>query len=253
MLNEEKMDRILKNALSPVAPDERINQRIRQELEGKNMKKFNMKKVVICVVACCLLLGTVSIASSGIISYTSVHSLAFGERDFSKLEKMETEAGFSVKALELFQNGYQFSDMSIDHNADHDENGNVIGQYKGIDFTYKKQGEDTLYINTQQAETAHEEMKRESNVVQVMEDIEVKYYLDTYKWVPSDYELTEEDKKNMEKDNYFISMGASKISENQVSGVSWVQDGIYYHIGNVYGKTEPEILFHMAEELIMLK
>lgn len=251
MLNEEKVDMILKSALSPVTPDERMNQRLKQELEGKKMKKFNMKKVVICVAACCLLLGTVSIASSGIISYTTVHSWAFGERDFSKLEKLEEKAGFSVKAVEQFQNGYQFSDMSIDHNADHDENGNVIGQYKGIDFSYKKQGEDMLYMNTQLAETAYEEMEREPDVVQVIENIEVKYYLDTYKWVPGDYELTDEDKKNMEKDNYFISMGASEVSENQVSGVSWIQDGIYYHIGNVYGKTEPDILFKMAEELIM--
>ena len=57
----------------------------------------------------------------------------------------------------------------------------------------------------------------------------------------------------MEKDNYFISVGASEVSENLASGVSWVQDGIYYHIGNVYGKTEPEVLFQMAEELIKLK
>lgn len=251
MLNEEKVDMILKSALSPVTPDERMNQRLKQELEGKKMKKFNMKKVVICVAACCLLMGTVSIASSGIISYTTVHSWAFDERDFLKLEKLEKKAGFSVKAVEQFQNGYQFSDMSIDHNADHDENGNVIGQYKGIDFSYKKQGEDMLYMNTQLAETAYEEMEREPDVVQVIENIEVKYYLDTYKWVPGDYELTDEDKKNMEKDNYFISMGASEVSENQVSGVSWIQDGIYYHIGNVYGKTEPDILFQMAEELIM--
>ena len=87
--------------------------------------------------------------------------------------------------------------------------------------------------------------------VKIIEGIEVEYYLSTYKWVPVDYELTEEDKKNMEKDNYFISDGASEISENLVSGVSWVQDGIYYHIGNVHGKTEPEVLFQMAEELIL--
>ena len=253
MMNEEKLDMILKDALSPVAPDERMNQRLKHEMEGKNMKKCSMKKVIICVAACCLLFGTVSIASSGIISYTTSSSWSFGERNFSKLEKMEKKAGFSVKALEEFQNGYQFFDMSIDNNADHDENGNVIREYKGIDFSYKKQGEDSLYINVQQAKTIHDEEGREPDAVQLIEDIEVKYYLNTYKWVPVDYELTQEDKRNMEKDNYFISVGASEVSENLVSGVNWVQDGIYYHIGNVYGKTEPEVLFQMAEELIKLK
>ena len=52
MINEEKLNMILKDALSPVAPDERMNQRLKHELEGKNMKKFSMKKVVICVAAC---------------------------------------------------------------------------------------------------------------------------------------------------------------------------------------------------------
>ena len=160
MINEEKLNMILKDALSPVAPDERMNQRLKHELEGKNMKKFSMKKVVICVAACCFLLGTVSIASSGIISYTTSHSWAFEERNFSKLKKMETKAGFSVKALELFQNGYQFSDMTIDYNVDHDENGNVIREYKGIDFSYKKQGKDKIFINAEQAETTHDERGR---------------------------------------------------------------------------------------------
>lgn len=251
MLNEEKVDQILKYALSPVAPDEKINRKLKKELEGKKMKKFNMKKVIICVAACCLLLGTVSIASSGIVSFTSVSSLAIGEKNFTKLEKLEAEAGFSVKAIEHFQNGYNFSDMTIDNNTVHDENGNALAHYKGISFTYKKSGEDVLNINVDREENTHSDMEREPDLTKMVENIEVKYYLDTYKWVPVDYELTEEDKKNMEKDNYVISDGATKVSENLVSGVSWVQDGIYYHIGNVSGKTEPEILFQMAEELIM--
>jgi len=253
MLNEEKVDIILKNALSPVAPGEIMNQRLKQELEGKNMKKFNTKKLIICVAACCLLLGTVSIASSGMISFSTVHSLAFGERNFAKLDELEAEAGFSVKAVEQFQNGYQFSNMSIANHSDHDENGNAIKHYKGIDFTYKKEGSDKLGINVQQAATIQQEMEREPDVIQMIDNIEVKYYLNTYKWVPGDYELTPEDKKNLEKDNYFISMGASEVSENQVSSVCWVQDGIYYDIVNVFGETEPEVFFQMAEELIMLK
>ena len=41
MINEEKIDQMLKQALSPVTPDEEINQKIKQELEGRKMKKFN--------------------------------------------------------------------------------------------------------------------------------------------------------------------------------------------------------------------
>lgn len=251
MINEEKIDQMLKQALSPVTPDEEINQKIKQELEGRKMKKFKVKKVMMCVAACCLMLGTVSIASSGIVQSIVSSSLAIGEKDFTKLGELEAEAGFSVKAIEQFQNGYQFSDMTITNNTGYDENGNAMTHYKGIDFTYKKEGEDSLSLNTEQEINMQADTEQNPDEVKIIEGIEVKYYLSTYKWVPVDYELTEEDKKNMEKDNYFISDGASEISENLVSGVSWVQDGIYYHIGNVHGKTEPEVLFQMAEELIL--
>ena len=169
------------------------------------------------------------------------------------MEELETEAGFSVKAIEQFQNGYQFSDMTVTNNTGYDENGNEMTHYKGIDFTYEKNGEDALYMSVERETNKQSDIVLEPEETRMIEDIEVEYYLVTYKWVPSNYELTEEDKRNLEKDNYFISDGSSKVSENLVSGVSWVQDGIYYHIGNVYGKTEPEVLFQMAEELIMSK
>lgn len=251
MINEKKIDQMLKQALSPVTPDKEINQKLKQELEGRKMKKFKVKKTVLLVAACCMLLGTVGLASSGIISYTSAWSWSSGEKDFTKLGELEAEVGFSVKAIEQFQNGYQFSDMTITNNTGYDENGNAMTHYKGMDFTYKKDGEDSLSLNTEQEINMQADTEQKPDEVKIIEGIEVEYYLSTYKWVPVDYELTEEDKKNMEKDNYFISDGASEISENLVSGVSWVQDGIYYHIGNVHGKTEPEVLFQMAEELIL--
>ena len=153
--------------------------------------------------------------------------------------------------MQSFQNGYTFSQMVIDNSTDHDENGNELSHYKGISLTYEKTGEDRLYISTEQEIHVHDERVRQPDLTKTIDGIEVEYFLDTYKWVTPDYELTEDDKANMEKDNYFISVGADEVSENLVSGVCWVQDGVWYHIGNIYGKTEPEVLFQMAEELIM--
>lgn len=251
MLNEEKVDQILKNALSPVAPDERINQRLKQELEGKKMKKFEVKKMVVLVAACCMMLGTVGLASSGVVSYITSGSSTPAETDFAQLESMESKAGFSVKALEDFKNGYNFSKMWVQENKDHDKDDNVLRRYNNIDLKYEKAGENALSINVMQAACAHSDKEREPDQTIVIEDIEVAYYVDTYKWVPVGYELTEADKVNMERNDYFISEGADVVSENQVSHAVWVQDGIRYSIMNIYGKTEPEVFFQMAEELIM--
>lgn len=251
MMNEEKIDQLLQQALSPVIPDEKLNQRLKREMEGKKMKKFMIKKVILIAAACCLMLGTVSIASSGIVSYVTSHSKAYGEKDFTKLAELEKEAGFSIKALETFTNGYAFSQMMITDNTDHDENGNALSHYKGISLNYEKSGEDKLFIDVEQEANVHSANEREPDQTMMIGDIEVKYYLDTYKWVPADYELTEADKINMEKDNYNISYGTDKVSENFVSSVNWVQNGIWYSIMNIYDKTEPEVLLEMAQELIM--
>lgn len=251
MMNEEKVNQMLKQALSPVAPDEVLNQKLKEELEGKKMRKFKVKKTVILVAACCMMLGTVGLASSGVVSYITVGTSTLGEKDFSKLKSMESKAGFSIKALENFQNGYTFTEMHVAESIDHDENDNVLAKYKEIELQYEKAGADVLSINVMQAACAHSEEEREPDQTVMIGDIEVAYMVDTYKWVPAGYELTEEDKANMERDDYFISEGVDKVSESQVSHVVWVQDGIRYSIMNVYGKTEPEVFFQMAKELII--
>lgn len=251
MLNEQKTDEILKKALSPIKPDQVLNQKLRYEMENKKMKKMNMKKMVISVAAGCLLLGSISVAAIDDIAYIASSSSAFGEKDFSKLDKYEEEVGFSVKALEKFQNEYTFVEMVIDNNSKCDENGNSVMDFKGISFEYEKSGCDSLYISMDKDIYLSRDDERQPDEITVIGDIEVSYYLDTYKWVPVDYELTEEDEENLKKDNYFISDGADEVSENLVSSVSWVQDGIYYNIGNVFGETDADVLFQMAEELIM--
>lgn len=251
MMNEEKVDKILKQALSPVIPDEGINQKLKQELEGKKMKKFKVKKTVVLVAACCMMLGTVGLATSGTVSYITSGSTTPAETDFAQLENMENKAGFSIKALENFQNGYIFTKMWVAESVDHDEDDNVLRRYNNIDLKYEKGGEDALSINVMQAACAHSEEEREPDQTTVIEDIEVAYWVNTYKWVPVGYELTEEDKANMERDDYFISEGADGVSENQISHAVWVQDGMRYSIMNIYGKTEPEVFFQMAEELIV--
>lgn len=278
MMNEENVDKMLKQALSPVIPDEELNQKLKRKMEGNSvknefftrqicaegtnfagsgkgkdikMKQFKLKKVIILAAACCLMIGTVSIASSGIISYVGGHSSANGEKDFTKLEKLENEAGFNIKALENYENGYTFSQMVICDMADYDENDNEVAKYKGISIEYEKEGEAGLTIDAEEEIHVHHEDEREPDDTLTINGIEVKYFVDTYKWVPEDYELTAEDEANMERNDYFISYGTDDVSENQVSYVIWVQDGVQYIINNIYGKTEPDVLFRMAQELIM--
>ena len=82
--------------------------------------------------------------------------------------------------------------------------------------------------------------------------VEVNYYVDTYKWVTVEYELTAEDIENLERSDYNISEGADEDSENQVSSAVWVKDGVRYELISLYNATPADMLFEMAEELIRL-
>lgn len=255
-MTDEKMDQILRQTLSPEIPDERLNRNLKTKMAAKaagregTMKRFNMKKAVILAAACCLLVGTVGVASSGKIVMLVDGFYHKGFESFGQLKEAQADAGFNIKAVERFHNGYAFSDMYVNNTKGLDEDGNTLEQYKEINIDYKKAGEDKLNFHAFPAAFAHEEGKRAADLTTTINGIEVKYYVDTYKWVPENYELTAQDEENMKRDDYYISVGVDQVSENKVASVAWFQDGVRYSILNVHGATSSDVLFGMAEEII---
>lgn len=168
--------------------------------------------------------------------------------DFEQLEQAEKQAGFQVKAKENFANGYSFKSVGVQESKDMDENDNVLATYKELSFAYEKDME-RIYINTMRSENAHENDARIPDRRAKLSEIEVGYYVDTYKWVPTNYELTAEDKANMMREDYFISYGAEEVSETEVCYATWHQEGIRYSV-MAYQEIPAEVFFAMAEELI---
>ncbi|MGN1180364.1 MAG: hypothetical protein ACI4SD_04045 [Suilimivivens sp.] len=219
-------------------------------MKRNKIRHFSAKKAVILAAACCLLVGTVSVAASGKIAYLASGFYFKDFESYKQLAQAEEKAGFSIKAVETFQNGYTFSGMDVSDTNAVDEEGNTIENYKEIGIRYKKAGADGLSLYAMEAVHDHEEDRRGADKTIGINGIEVKYYVDTYKWVPTDYEMTAEDEANMERGDYFISYGADEVSENQVSYVIWVQAGIRYSIMNTRSATSSDVLFEMAKELI---
>lgn len=82
-----------------------------------------------------------------------------------------------------------------------------------------------------------------------IDGIEVRFYHDTYKFVPEGYALTEEDQQNLEHDDYFISEGVEEIEMTTISSITWEQDGIQYTM-LCHGGCDAATLYEMAQELI---
>ena len=72
----------------------------------------------------------------------------------------------------------------------------------------------------------------------------------TFKFVPSDYEVTEEDKEFEAVPGNFISYGSEDVELIKMSTVNFVKDGISYSIMDNSSADHIEEMFEMAEELL---
>ncbi len=258
-MTDERLEQLLTDYVIPEAPDSKVNERLKAQMteafadrerkEKQNMKKFGLKRTAVLVAAACMAFGAIGVASTG-RAYVTGGSMPGEYTVFSELEKVEAKTGLDVRAVEKFSNGYQFKEMSVMHEQDHTENGTVIGDYAGISIQYEKEGAYDLSLCMDDVEHAEGAEAREAVAQQEIAGLTVKYYLDTYKWVPAGYELTDEDRANLEKDNYFISEGVDEVSVNQVCCVIWEQDGVFYDLLCTKGEVPAEEMFAMAAEII---
>ena len=258
-MTDERLEQLLTQNIIPEAPENKLNERLKAQMaetfadrerkEKQNMKKFGLKRTAVLVAAACMAFGAIGVASTG-RAYVTGGSTPGEYTAFSELEKVEAKTGLDVRAVEKFANGYQFKEMSVMHEQDHTENGTVIGEYAGISIQYEKEGAYDLSLCMDDVEHAEGAEAREAVTQQEIDGLTLKYYLDTYKWVPAGYELTEEDKANLEKDNYFISEGVDEVSVNQVCCVIWEQDGVLYDLLCTKGEVPAEEMFAMAAEII---
>lgn len=255
-MTNERLEQILQKALTPMIPREGLNEHLKIRMEEKEMKKENrkglsMKKIVLATAACCLLVGTVSVASSGNVAYILGSSLlGWDTKNYEGIADLEGKVGFKIRDKESFENGYTFKKANVGDTRDMDENDNVVARYYDIDIDYENQDGQRIHVSAAEAVHIHEERGGVKDTTGI-QGIKVNYYEDTYKWVPAGYELTPEDEENLKRDDYYISEGADELSVSTFCSVTWEQEGIWYHMF-AYEHIPAKEMFAMAEELITL-
>lgn len=256
---ETEFQRTLQDIGERVSASEELKCRIESELvqmkkEERNMKYFSVKRVVIGVAAACLIVGTVCMAGSGLKTYVGGGSAVPEYTKFEDLAKAEKKAGFEVNAVEMFHNGYRLESINVDFSAIVNEAGQKEEELKDIHMQYKKDGKGFFLMVRELFQSEDPEMivrgdKVPDQVLQIG-DVEVVFNRYTYKFVPVGYELTEEDKKNLERDDYEISEGSDEVEIMQNMSVVWLDDGILYHIGGFDLPFSAEEMLNMAKEVI---
>lgn len=219
--------------------------------EVYKMKNWRIKKKVIVGIAMGLLTSSACLAAGQATGIIGGSKLGWTHLKYSDMEKVEKEAGFDPIVPKEFANGYTFDSMEVGYNKCVDDQDNVVEEYKSINVDYVKEGRSKVHLNTEQKR--YYDNPREANETQEYKDITLSYFLTHYKFVPVDYDLTEEDKANMEKDDYEISVGSHEIEYNEVGDVIWDMDGISYSIMVFDTDMSTSELFDMAKEVIDAK
>jgi hypothetical protein len=233
-----------------------IDSRLFKEEKGRtiSMKRFSMKKMAIGVAAACLVLGTASIAGSGIKSYVSHGSVIPDYTKFEDLGKAEEKAGYRIDAVEVFENGYKMKSIDISDVSLQNEAGQKEQEQKEIYIYYEKPGAERIWLSAcklfagETAETAFNISAADKTMQ--YGDVIMIFNKTTYKFVPPDYELTDEDQKALESGAVEISYGTSAVEIKEAYSVGWMKDGIVYNLGGFDLAITADDMFEMAGEII---
>jgi hypothetical protein len=216
-----------------------------KETEENNMKHFNMKKVIIAVMAAVMVLGTIAVASGKVAGIVSSSMSYPTYTNYSDLSKAEAEANVTTNAPEKFENGYKFDGIFIVDNQYLNDGDDEIDKFTSLKINYRL-GDDKIYFDVQ---------PRPINIsydnYEVVEEGSVTYYYHELlnKWVPASYEPTEEEKKQMEEGTLNIGVGADEISYSTSKYVMWNIDGQGYSLFCMDNDISRDELIEMAFEI----
>ncbi|MDD3416081.1 MAG: hypothetical protein PHY47_19100 [Lachnospiraceae bacterium] len=220
----------------------------RSKISMVNNRKIN--RFVVASAALCVLITTGVFASGKITGYVTSLKPDTTYESYSDVAKAQEKMGISFNSVENFSNGYNFKDMRVSYVDKMDEDGNRVSDFKEFEAEYTRDGSSnlSLIINEIQEESTSRTPKEQKT----FGDITVSFHRDHYKFVPGNYELTDEDKVNMERDDYYISYGSEDdvIEEKDYTSATWEKDGLNYLLMSLDDEMSGDEFFKMAEEVI---
>lgn len=257
----KKSENIISNALkfhadtieaSPVMK-EKIDQAILEQntvfkKERSTSMKWNFKKVAVAALGVCLLTGGVCYAGSKVAYYGSTGNVNDYQTSFSAISSLEEEAGINVSAVETFANGYTFDSATTNNTTAYSEEEQELYEFQEIVIRYTNGDLPRISVYAEDAVYCDEETI--PDMVRECDGIEIRYASYVNKFVPADYELTDEDKANMENPNFNLAYGASEVEIMQGMFVNWVKDGVHYNMLGFDLSLSAEEMLDMAEEMI---
>lgn len=221
------------------------------EKENQTMKsKKRIRYLVLAAALICLLSITVYAAELlNIHSYYSGSSKIY--QKYSDLDRAYAQAGFQAAIPESFANGFQFQSAEVQEVEALDENNKLVTTLQELISYYKNEQGQMLALRASLNLEGLPRDERTPASTKTVGDVELNFYRDEYKFVPEDYQLSEEEKEWADQPGHYVSYGADEVQEKIATFLLWTENGINYSIMNLgFDVFEADTLFMMAEEMI---
>ena len=223
---------------------------------SERIEHMKRKRIFTIALAAALILalGAAAYAISGIPRSTGTHHMPRVEEytSLSDLPKIEKDVGYPVTAPERFSNGYAFKGLRVNGQAVFGEDNEVLREYYGVSVTYTKDGERDLYLELSPVlRLEGGTPPREPSERRELNGVELRLNLDHYKFVPADYEKTQEDLANEAAGHYFLSYGEVEIQEREIASVEFELGDVVYLLMDMDADAAAlDTLARMAQEVI---
>lgn len=254
-LLENDIRNILHRMSDDLPDDEELLSKIQFAVEREKEKEKDtmnkrcvFRRIAIAASLALLVMAGGVYAGGNITQWISRSDNTKSHKGIMPKEQMRQELGTVPKFTESFSNGFRIEESIVSEVSALDESNVALGSTRELYLSYKR-GKEALSLNIlpdpgvigAQEEAFDESMSYKG--------IELGYSRIAFKFVPPDYQASEEEEKLAEEGRLNLAYGSAVIETGFHSFLSWEEDGIRYQL-----LTEEEIskeeLCEMAKEII---
>ena len=253
-MDEMKMEREIKEMLHQCgdglyAPDTlktRVNFALRSA-PAKPRKRWGKRIVALAAVAAIAVTGAFAAGGRGII-----FSSGWSNQRMS-LDKTQSHLADAGVQLILPD---KIGEFTFDFGSDVDTTAtNDMGESEKVaevDAAYTKDGV-TLHLSAHKSYTVFSTDEMENPVPAVTTEVDgttLTYRDAHYRFVPPDYQPTDEEEQMEKNGELVISYGSDEVTDEQFQSVCWEKDSVTYLLSGYDTGLDAQTMFNMAAEII---
>lgn len=225
------MDRIYKESFQKIRPSEKAIDDLLYRLEEPDMKPKHIltkRRVIVFATACCLLFASVCYAATKIAFYEGHGPSQPQCTEYDALSDLTDDLNYNAVIPKSFANGYDFANATLFNEAAKDDAGNTIAEYKCLDVVYTNAKAEELTLSITPVLENDEDKDGFYEMTKSVSGIDIQSASYTMKFVPPDYQKTEEDMTREANENFTVSYGSDTIEEINYICASLDNAGVHY-------------------------